>query len=206
MKLARFLVALSVLALLFTGCGSQASNQPSNDNSKEVPQQTQESSSSSRPSHEAKYQPLPKDFDHEKYNITGFNYLETKKAKRQVDNGIYVPKKRIDFKTLDDSIWMIQKVIASDYCIEVRAVRSNGIDKGRNFTWFLYDNASFYGSQQNIVSLGGYDVKEFIPEQLQGTREGANESIALVAAHKVFNQYGANYKDNVKYDMVINEY
>ena len=157
MKLARLFVALSLMALLFTGCGSQTSN----DNTKEVAQQTQESSSSSRPSHDAKYQPLPKDFDQSKYNITGYLNLEVKKAKRQVDNGVYVPKKRIDFTSVEgmiaDSTWTIQRIIASDYCIEIRTIRN--LDS-RKFTWFLYDNGSWYGMKQEVITLGNFDVTE----------------------------------------------
>lgn len=212
MKFARLSITLSIFALFFTGCSSQTADENSTE-TKNVVQQSpqantkQDSTAKEKPSHDAKYQPLPKDYDSETYNITGLFDIEVKKAKRQVENGIYIPKKRIDFKTVEGIIegsnWTIQRVIVSDYCIEVRTIRGSD---GRKFTWFLYDNASWFGIPQSIIYLGGFDVKDFEPTQLHPSKEGSNGSIALVAAHKVFNQYGANYKDDAKFDNVVKQF
>ena len=221
MKFTRISVILSVLALLLSGCGSQTPSekpvevksevqQPQDPNTEKVAEKPSNPTPSSRPSHEAKYQPLPNDFDQEEYNITGLSDIEVRKVKRQVENGIYVPKKRIDFQSvnglIEGSVWTIQRVIASDYCIELRTVRSNGIDKGRKFTWYLYEDGSFFGTPQSLIFLYGYDVKEFIPNQLNPSSGGENAFIALVAARKVFNQYGAHYENDKMYDRVIKEY
>ncbi len=221
MNFIRFSIILLIFAMLFSGCGSQISSEKNSEVNSEVKQaqenatkntteQPANNSSSSKPSHDAKYQPLPKNFDHEKYNISGLSDIEVKKVKRQIENGIYIPKKRVDFQSvnglIEGSIWTIQRVIASDYCIELRTIRSNGIDQGRKFTWYLYEDGSVFGTPQSLIFLYGYDVNEFIPNQLHPSSGGENAFIALVAARKVFNQYGAKYDYDKMFDRVIKEY
>lgn len=218
MKFARLSIMFSIIALLFSGCGSQTSSDKPAEVKSEA-QQTQDtqkekvaenkSNSNSRPSHEARYQPLPSDFNHEKYNITGYANLEVRKMKRQVENGIYIPKKRIDFASvsgmIEGSKWTIQRIIANDYCIEVHAIRQQ--PDGRKLTWYLYEDGSWSGTQQFPVFVTQYDGKGFDPEHIEyASAGGANATIALVAAYKVLNQYGAHYIIDSKYDSVIKEY
>ncbi len=215
MKLARFSIMLSIMALLFSGCGSQtSSDKPAEVKSEaQQPQDTKSEKvaekSKSRPSHEAKYQPLPSDFNHEKYNITGYANLEVRKMKRQVENGIYIPKKRIDFLSvgglIEGSNWTIQRIVANDYCIEVHAIRQK--PDGRKLSWYLYEDGAWYGTPQFPVFVTQYDGKEFDPEHIEfASAGGANATIALFAAYKVLNQYGAHYIIESKYDSVIKEW
>ena len=217
MKLARFSIMLSIMALIFSGCGAQtSSDKPAEVKSEaQQPQDTknekvaEKSDSKPRQSHEAKYQPLPSDFNHEKYNITGYANLEVRKMKRQVENGIYIPKKRIDFLSvgglIEGSNWTIQRIVANDYCIEVHAIRQQ--PDGRKLTWYLYEDGSWCGTQQFPVFVTQYDGKGFDPEHIEyASAGGANATIALVAAYKVFNQYGAHYIIESKYGSVIKEW
>lgn len=152
---------------------------------------------------------MSKGFDHEKFNITGYANLEVRKVKRQVENGIYIPKKRIDFESvsgvIEGSTWTIQRVTVNDYCIEVHRIRQR--PDGRKLTWYLYEDGSWNGSPQFPVFVTQYDGKEFDPEHIEyASAGGANASIALAAAYKVFDQYGASYKYEPKYDSVIKEF
>ncbi len=210
-KLAAGVLAALITSSLFVGCGS--------DPKSESPPQTQEASSKpvketsaktpQKPSHEAKHTPLPADFNNEKYNITGYANLEVRKVKRQVENGIYIPKKRIDFESvsglIEGSNWTIQKIIVNDYCIEVHAIRQK--PDGRKLSWYLYEDGAWYGTPQFPVFVTQYDGKEFDPEHIEyASAGGANATIALFAAYKVLNQYGAKYNIEPKYNEVIKEF